>query len=429
MSSAPIEAPQTGSLPLLRIEDGTLWQACDEERDRLNAALRRLARDHGLACFVVRSPPGTYPVEVTFEAWRPIAEDRGWTNRLAVTARLTAMPHHRFPVLLEFEVTEGGVKRWTNGFSVTPSDLGDDGMVGEVRLRNLVAYAAGRESRLEPPFRWSLEEALKIFPRNKVDGFGMTDGQKVGIGVMVFGQIIAAVPGAALLGVLITLGGAAPLFVGWLRHLRDRRIAVSDAGRPRDMPRRLAFIDSWYALIRGIGGSAQAERERLAQELGRSGRDGVEIVVEPIGHRAQDELAERMQIVIRHRRALVFCHLYDYGGDLYIGWDAHLNFGDWQEEQLSEGQSRRDGRRVRATTVKSGYTVPTAYQFADLNGLTEWVHAQIKRRVTQLLGEHHIEQRIDFTIIRREREDLLESDEARGENDKGRRRSPMRRVA
>lgn len=121
-----------------------------------------------------------------------------------------------------------------------------------------------------------------------------------------------------------------------------------------------------------------------------------------------DGKEERDQIVLRFKRAILFCQIYQYGEGLYIGWDAHFNLGQWVEEKVAHGLDRVTGKLTTICMVVPGIQMVTRYDLADLNCLVEWTHGQITQLVKRYIAEKKIDQEIDFKILRRDRDEILD---------------------
>ncbi len=119
-----------------------------------------------------------------------------------------------------------------------------------------------------------------------------------------------------------------------------------------------------------------------------------------------DSLQERQQYVLTSGRGVIYCQIYEFGTDLYIGWQSFLNRGLWLEQDVSKGIDKKTGKRIQLKTVISGTQNLTEYDVMDLNCMTEWVHAQMVSITKQLMAERQIDQEIDFKIVRGERGEL-----------------------
>lgn len=209
----------------------------------------------------------------------------------------------------------------------------------------------------------------------------------------------------ALAGVLFLLIGGVGL-VGFFRAPRF----IRSAGKPMAEPRVLYYLDSWPTVVFGAGGDADEIRRRVMALFSGAHQQRFACAVEKIWHWGLDGKTEREQIVLRYGRALVFCQVYSYGSDLYVGWDAQMNLGTWMEKKLASGIDRETGKRVRLMTVEHAVQPTTEYDLIDLNCLAEWTHAQITQVLKHYLKERAIDQEIDFSIIRGERKGLTDSE-------------------
>ncbi len=219
---------------------------------------------------------------------------------------------------------------------------------------------------------------------------------------------------ATLLGiVLIAIG-----FVGLIGVHRSPRL-VRSAGKPLAEPRFLSYLDAWQTVVFDASHDAERIRERVMALFAHAERQRFTCAIERIWHWGLDGKIEREQIVLRHGRGVVFCQIYGYGADLYVGWDAHLNVGTWREKRVSAGIDRDTGKRVTLMAVEPATQAVGEYDLVDLNCLSEWTHAQITKVLKQYLKEREIDQEIDFTIIRGDRKDATRTDRAGGQSRRG----------
>ena len=78
-------------------------------------------------------------------------------------------------------------------------------------------------------------------------------------------------------------------------------------------------------------------------------------------------------------RGIFFCQVYRYDRDLYVGWDAHLNRGQWVEKTVGHGLDHQTRRPVKINTVVNGTQPVTEYDVTDLSCLIEWAHRSSSR--------------------------------------------------
>ena len=106
----------------------------------------------------------------------------------------------------------------------------------------------------------------------------------------------------------------------------------------------------------------------------------------------------------RLRRGLGFIHVYRCGEDLFVGWDSHVNAGDWLEKEVAAGIDPGTGEFCRVNTIRAAWRKPSEYDIIDAVCLTEWIHGAVTKVVKRVVKEQNIDQEIDFKIIRGERQ-------------------------
>lgn len=201
--------------------------------------------------------------------------------------------------------------------------------------------------------------------------------------------------------------------VSFLNRYRHRLIWSS--GRPEAEPRTLLRMDSWQALLIGLGAERDAVHDTVVAELRSTADTSWSVVDERIWYWSIDGKEERQQTVVSFRSALAFLHFNAYGGDLYVAWDAHINRGIWIEKVVGSGTSAESGALCEVRTIAPGHRVVSEYDVSDTNCVLERVHAVVTRVLRRKLAEHRLDQEIDFTIVREARTGLTGGDgERRG---------------
>jgi hypothetical protein len=157
-------------------------------------------------------------------------------------------------------------------------------------------------------------------------------------------------------------------------------------------------------VIEGLGPDRDALREEIKREMGRAQGDRFEIATENNWVWGSDGKEEREQTVVRLRRGILFLHLYQYGENLYVGWDGHVNCGNWDEKVVTKGYEKSTGELCAVHTIAAGWHVPNEYDITDTNCLIEQVHAVVVRCVKLKVAEKRIDQEIDFKIVREARQ-------------------------
>jgi hypothetical protein len=211
------------------------------------------------------------------------------------------------------------------------------------------------------------------------------------------------------------------VFVGlavlvWILNAYRHKLIWS-SGKPEAEPRILLRMDSWQALLIGLGPERDAVHDAVVAELKQNADASWSIADERIWYWGVDGKEERQQTVVSFRSALAFVHFNAYGDDLYVAWDAHINRGTWTEKPVGRGTSAETGALCEVHTIAPAHrTVVSEYDVSDANCVLERVHAVITRVLRRKLAEHRLDQEIDFTIVRERRAGLTggEPEERRG---------------
>ena len=286
---------------------------------------------------------------------------------------------------------------------------------GEVQ--HLFSYLLGRERKLKlAEFRkvgWHLWK-----PKNKVSDLRKsylvtvtTVCLLVGFLSLFLVQIDSSFAIAALVGLAIGFMGL------WLAA--KRKLVIRTEGKPYGEPRQLIRVDSWQTVLFGIGDHVDDFRLRFFELLKGFPTDKFQYHLEKVWYWGLDGKEEREQIVLTHGRGILFAQIYRYGRDLYVGWDGHLNSGQWVEQTLNKGIDRNTKLPTAITYVQAGTQNVNEYDVIDLSCLMEWTHAQLVKLCKQFIQELRIDQEVDFKILRGERQGLVGRGEEHHEKKSG----------
>jgi hypothetical protein len=351
-------------------------------------------RKLGLEALVNKSIDFVYPAWVSIEAWLP-AGAPGATYRVFGTFTIEPMPYSRFEFQVTIGVERGERKKKYGPYQpLAAADVGawtthilDQGPRpprGHARIRK---------------FPWEL-----YYPKNKV--LRLRRDPVALFTTAAFIASMALFGAAPLIGFLAFVLAGIGAVVSW-----RRRKLVVNAGRPLAEPRTLRLVDNWQIMVNDLGPHWQTVRARLFERLSEGVPFNIHSRLENISYLTPDGKQEREQLVLSQGRGLVFCHVYRYGEELYIGWDAYLNYGQWIERALASGYDPGLQSPTVINTVTPGIARATEYDLIDLNSLTEWVHSRIVQVVKRAMAEHKLDQEIDFKIVRGERQSLLRDQE------------------
>lgn len=389
------QGPADDRPPFLSSRSGDVWDTCRRIAVRIEQALRAALDKAASGAEVRISPMGLYPVTVRCDLWIPVS-DTTRTRRCHAEIELAPQPHREKNLHVSGSCSRGGrTYRITTG-DITRSDLPDATPFAE----QLVAFFF--EKTPTPPALflrdgpWLVDFVAHLFRRNEWIGLKKANG-----GFQIVLYVMLAIPGINVVAAIaLTLFFLIKLSTAFDRYT----VVVLDAGVPPVKPRRLEFVDSCFAVLPGLA----AQRGAVVAEIlsGDYGADLPAPAVEQTTYLGVESNETREQIVFKLRRAEVFAQVHEYGRDLYIGWDAHLNRAYWKENTLHEGKTESDDHAI-LTGASVAELQFSEYDLIDVNLLGEQVHSRLRTLAARLLREHGIDQELDFDPVRRSRNELL----------------------
>jgi hypothetical protein len=393
--------------PLIPRTKATIWNRALAERDRLYAECKTTVAAEGVEGLVLKSNFLVFPAWVKVEFWLPVGSPQ-MTERSSAVISLVAKPYHEYEFECEVTLDRQGKKE--NHTGLLPLEAAD--------ISHLICYLLGKTSTIN--FREFRKVTWHFWKsENKVDSL-RHDYLALAASLSVMGglgcfTLMAVSPIFVLVPLMLLVGGIVGLVVS-----AKRRMIVKTEGKPLAEPRNLLRVDSWQTVIFGAGDQSAKLNERFFQTFRTPPTPKFHAHVETVWYWGLDGKEERDQIVLSQGRAIVFVQVYRYGKDLYVGWDGHLNRGQWVEKTIAKGIDRATGKLAAISCVVPGTQPLTEYDVIDLSCLMEWCHAQLTKLAKQLLEELKIDQEIDFTILRGERQGLLTVPEGQPEKKKPR---------
>ena len=366
-------------------------------RDQIHELFTEVVNARHLNVLVLKSPPFTSPPWVSVQCWVHHASDPALTLRSAVQFNVRSREFHRFDHEIDMVITDD--KRNRTIRSIIEFDRSN--------VENVLAYLLFETRSLSFGFRRCRAWGIDFWrPLNKPARLGV---DPAAIMVQVF-FVLGICTISFGVGALFLLGGGALAYANG-----RRRRHVLSAGKPSQEPRRLIRLDSWQALVRGIGSEQETVIAAIQTELGKVADDSFVLANEQIWYWGVDGKEERVQLVARYRRGIAFIQIYRYGADLFVGWDAHVNCGTWVEKVAGGGYDKSTRELCAVHTIVPGWHTPNEYDVSDTNCLLERVHAAVVQIVKLKLVEHRIDQEIDFKILREPRQNIAgRSDDAGG---------------
>ena len=389
--------------PILPRNTENPWSRLEGVRDEVHGLFREACTRLRAEPMLLKSGAFVFPAWVSFEAWLPTARPNV-TTRTSVTVTLEAKLYHT----QRFEATVTWVRG--NGSGSVSRLLPPSGPEVEALVRFLLSGGRKPKFRRVRTCWWQFWR-----PRQRVEGVrgpvaSFVGGGLIAVGAAAFLFLQPVLGPVALVGLLLVAVG----FV-MLCGLTRRVVCVRTEGRPDGEPRVLRLVDSWQTVLFGLGNRQAMVRDRFLEVLEKSPSTPCRYRVEQLWHWGLDGKEEREQIVVTSGRGIVFGQVYQYGDDLYVGWDGHLNRGQWAELAVASGIDKETGEPVRFMATVPGTLPNSEYDLMDLSCLMEWTHAQMVRLLKQLIEEYKIDQEIDFRIQRGERPHLSEEAAREGE--------------
>ncbi len=377
-------------MPLIERNQTNGISQAEEERDRIYDLFVQVASSQQVEILILKSPPFNSPPWVQVECWTRHPTDSALTLRS--TAELTFRPRefHRYPIEIDIKVSKD--RRWRKWQSVVEFDVS--------HAETVLLYMLYDYSSYTFPFRRCRLSRLQLWlPDNKPARLGLDPRALAVPALFVVGILTLGFP---IIGVPLLGAGS---ILAFLNYRRPRH--VLSAGKPSQEPRSLIRLDSWQALVRNLGAQRDVVKRALTEELTQLSEGSFVMAEEKIWYWGVDGKEEREQLVVRFRRGIAFVHIYKYGNDLFVGWDAHVNCGTWTETVSAQGYDKLTQALCAVHTIAADWHVPNEYDITDTNCLLERVHAAVTKVLKIKIAEHKIDQEIDFKILREARQQIV----------------------
>ena len=404
--------------PVRPVSPDTLWDRAVRVRDDFARQIREVLQQTGIEALVYSSQNGNYPPWVKLEGWLPIDQLRPAVrqrvdlefvidvkpfnvHQIIQTARLTK-GKKKISVSERGRFTQRDVLEWTRfalGAGPKPSN-----------------YTPGQDLLLSipgliiPPLRPHRNRIAKEYRRPF-----FTTSMFLIAGI-VLAQLLGSAsgrnPALAGLSVLLMLGSVIGfIWLAFAAYWRKKIVAVPM--QPLAPPRNPGLVDSWNAVVPGLGGDYVSIKRRLLTKLAEVQAAGAECRAEVYSYRTPNGYEERERLVLSKGQSLVHVHIVQFGNDVYVGWQAHLNWAGWGETNPAATRTA-NGAEIEYRELRPGFYVPQTFDLIDLNSLSELVHRRIEDELKAVLREKQIDQEIDFQIVRGDRENALDRSKREG---------------
>lgn len=355
------------------------------QRDRIYELVRNAAHGRGVDLTIVTSDPFVAPPKVTVDCWVRHVKDPLVTLRSSAIISVRPREFHRFHFEYDIEY-RNDVRKQSVRNIIKFSQADADALVDY-----LLSITVRRPPRMSQRRSWKVDLWR---PQNRPDRLRLDPLAIVAIGLVAGGFLTLGFG----IGFLLLPAG---LLLAYFNH--RRRTHCLSAGKPTQEPRRPIRLDSWQVVIDKLGQEVEALREQIISEIRGIPGQGLEVGNERIWYWGSDGKEEREQTVVRLGRGLLFLHIYRYGESVYVGWDAHVNCGEWTETIAGRGYDMKTATLCAVHSITAGWHIPNEYDITDTNCLIEQVHSIVSRCVKLKAAELKIDQEIDFKIVREAR--------------------------
>lgn len=378
----------------------TEWDRAVEIRNMIAAEVKSVLAAEQVAALTMSSANGIYPAWFRLEAWLPgevPGVDARQRNDLVFV--VDSQPYRVNPIVTTVTLTSGQKSYAYESYAPLSS----------ASIADWTRFAIGRGSRPATASRWrnTLRQMFGLH-KNRIrssfrGGFSAaTVLAFAGVASLILGPNlgVSVAPFMSLLGIL--------LFVMAVLVGKRQRSIVHVPHQPVVPPRDTGLVDSWHAVVAEIGRDYPAVRRRLVTNIARACESvGVACRAETYSFRSPTGYEERERLIVDKGQSIVHIHIYPFGDDIFVGWDALLNWAKWQETAPVSTRAMSD-MKVEFRELRPGLYIPSQFDIMDLNSLSALVHRCIKSDLLAILKERSISQEIDFRVIRGDRGSALD---------------------
>lgn len=367
------------ALPDVAIKDENFVHNAESAREQIVDWFEYQAKEKGIRIQSVATQPYVPNPQVLIEIRNPAEQESEVEHVTSAKITINSKPFFRFEQLYDIEINNGVKQKAYVGVT----------QLRETDVVTLLAVLSGKMKLNEYSPKCVRRWFFQILrPKNRLVGCRLTPkfSEKL---FLFFAAFI-------------------PFLFLFYRKKPTYRLST---GKPEQEPRSLVRMDSWQTVIEKVGYAGESLRNEIRNKLLESLPREIQANQERIWYWGPNGKVQREQIVVRLRRAVAFVHIYSYGEDLYVGWDAHVNSGSWQEYLVAKGYSKKQALPVELYAVEPTWHQPNEYDVYDANFIIEAIHALMTRIVRRVVKEFKIDQEIDFNIVRESRKDVTNTSE------------------
>lgn len=380
----------------------SLWDAAAHRRDALANHVRYILAEQRVHAELDISQPGIYPPSLTLRCWLPtgqaFADPLDTRMRSSLDIAVDVKPFHTYKFAHQVKLEKAGRKY---GLWLQPAKVA---LFNENDVHAWVLYALGRGSRPYSRTALILNFLAGLVPfigfRNKVLPSYRNQWlspQRLGTTGLFGSSLLVGIPQpvTVAIGALGMLVSAAVLYLN-----RSKGLLVSTPPTPTLTPRTLNAWGWWDIVLPSLGTEYDSVRSRILRAVGDNRPEHIEVLEEVASRWTANGLEQRDRVVYKNRQCEVHLHIYQLGPDLYVGWNAFINEGQWGESATSTSRRQIGSQTIEFREAMPSVYTPTDFDWIDLRGLAEFVQRRLEQIIRVLLKEQNIDIELDFRIER-----------------------------
>lgn len=404
------QADTIDARPEFRSSPDAAWLRAYSVRQKFVDGIEAELVGHGIRALTTKSLNGVYPPWLRVEAWLPNSswqsEDSDPRMRCNMQIILDTRPYHEHEIVTSVSANNG-----KKSISVTDRVNFDESDARE--WATFMVQKGPLPSDYRPWMDTIAGIVLPFIPfaqtrhTNKISATYRNARWMVSLALFV-------VLGIVVLSIA-TVNPDAAIFVGFLLlaaylvALARRQKSISVIATPDKSPRALLPVDSWQTVIPQLGERLLDMKGRILKALNKREADGLVIEEETYGFTTPGGYEERDRIIVSKGQGVAQIHIYQFGTDIYVGWESFVNWAKWGETKAVSAKSNFSSV-VEFRAVKEALYIPNEFDLIDLNSLSEVVHRDTTSVIKTMMKEFEIDQEIDFQIIRGDREGALDKE-------------------
>jgi hypothetical protein len=413
--------------PILQSDNAGIWEAIERLKRNYYDVITASCLERKALADVYISGPGVYPASVYTELWLQRGTPR--ETRTSMNIEIHSHPHMRYPVTVIITVTRAGrTKKYAECQAIPASKVAE--LVSHLftggRWPSFSKFRMGGVERWQALILLGLlipvvQLAVIVYGvylyvrhlrRRQRPAHISRDYMRSISNLMILAAVVAVFVAISIanaqseanFAVALSIAAALVVLAAGTRIALSRRDGtVMSSGRPAEDPRFLRIIDNWGALIRGASDAEATFKKRIKTAVDSAPEMKIKAQFETIEYFSRAGKQSREQMVLLRNKVIIFFHCYQFGPDLYVGWDSYLNIVTWLDAPTMKGSMGLFGPPVEFRDVNRVYDSPTEYDLIEHNSLSAWFHERLRSEIEALATERSLSLTLDFDVTKSDR--------------------------